>query len=85
MAEAELKHAHVLEREQLRSETALTEAETASERRGMWLGFLLAVLVVGVSVFLITQGLLGWGVGLVSLELISLVGLFIYGRNHSRP
>lgn len=84
MAEAELKHAHAQEREQLRSETAVTDAEIASERRGVWLGFVLSVLVIGVSTYLIRLGFLGIGVGLISVGLISLVGLFIYGRNHPR-
>ena len=54
--------------------------ELASEKRGMYLGFLLAVLIIGVSALLLYAGRLGWGIGLVSIELISLVALFIYGR-----
>ena len=84
MAEAEAEHSRALEREQVRSETSLTAAEIASERRGVWLGFVLAVFVIAISAYLMVSGFVGIGLGLISVGLISLVSLFIYGRNHPR-
>ena len=51
----------------------------------MWLNFVLAVLVITLSAILIYHGQLAWGVGLVGVELISLVGLFILGRSTREP
>ena len=84
MAEAEAEHSRALEREQVRSEISLTTAEIASERRGVWLGFVLAVFVIAISAYLMVSGFVGIGIGLISVGLISLVSLFIYGRNHPR-
>lgn len=84
MAEAEAEHARFIDREQLQTDRDLLKADTASERLGVWLAFILSLFVIAVSTYLIRLGLLGWGVGLISVQLISLVGLFIYGRNHPR-
>ena len=84
MAEPEAEHSRSIEREQVNTDKVLIQADTASERLGMWLAFVLSVFVIAISTYLIRIGLLGWGVGLVSLQLISLVSLFIYGRNHPR-
>jgi|GEM_PF-4666526 len=78
MAESESKHRRERERFESETDRLIVTGELTSEKRGMWLAFVLAIMVVGVSGFLIYAGALALG---VSLELISLVGLFIYGRN----
>lgn len=84
MAEADMQHLHSLERAEVDHTRLAIQSEIDSEQRGMWLAFVLAVFVVGLSGFLLYTGHLGWGVSLVSAELITLAGLFVYGRN-SRP
>ena len=84
MAESQAQHRQRLEWAETQAECNSIEAEIASERRGAWLGFIVTVVVIGLSTYLIIAGFLAIGIGLISVGLISLVGLFIYGRNHPR-
>ena len=81
MAESEASHRHNEERAETEHRRIAIQSEVDSERKGMWLAFGLAVLVIGLSGSLLYSGHLGWGVALVGTELITLTGLFIYGRS----
>ena len=81
MAEAESQHRRDEEKAERDDRRLVIQAEVSSERRGMWLAFALSVLFLSLSAFLIHAGQLAWGVGLIGVELISLVSLFIFGRN----
>lgn len=88
MAEAESEHRHTEDRAETEHRRIVIQGEVNSEQRGMWLAFVLALLVTGLSSFLLYTGHLGLGVGLVGGEVITLAGLFVYGRNGryaSRP
>ncbi|MGI4756566.1 MAG: DUF2335 domain-containing protein [Janthinobacterium lividum] len=81
MAEADMQHLHSEERAETEHRRMAIQSEIESERRGMWLAFILAVFFIGLSGFLLYAGHLGWGVGLLSADLITLASLFVYGRN----
>lgn len=74
MAEAEGVHRRELQ-------TMAVKAEIASERLGTGLAFTLAVVVFVTSAWLVFEGNSWEGTVLASLDLVALVGLFIYGRS----
>lgn len=48
---------------------------------GLWLGFILAVVVLGGSGWLIDRGHDAAGTTVASIDLVGLVGVFVYGRH----
>ena len=76
-----MQHLHSEERAETEHRRMAIQSEIASERLGMWLAFILALVFIGLSGFLLYAGHLGWGVGLLSADLITLASLFVYGRN----
>ena len=77
MQEAELKAAIQVEETQL-------NAAIQRDRRGMWLGFVLALGLMGLSVYGISLGYALESVGLAGGSIASLAAVFIYSHRSSR-
>ena len=80
MAEAESRERHDENRHQRESVRLIVAGDVYSQKIGLWLAFILALVVIGIGGFLIYTGKLAWGTGLISIPLLTLVSLFIYGR-----
>ncbi len=80
MAEAESLERHEENRHQRNSLRLIVAGDVYSQKIGLWLAFILALFVITIGGFLIYTGKLAWGTGLISIPLITLVSLFIYGR-----
>jgi uncharacterized membrane protein len=73
MAEGQSQHRQGLEH-------MVVQSNTRNERRGQVFGFLISVLVIGGSIYLIDSGKSIEGVAAIVVNLVSLAGVFIYGR-----
>jgi uncharacterized membrane protein len=73
MAESQAQHRQGLEH-------MVVQSNTRNERRGQVFGFLISVLVIGGSIYLIDSGKSAEGVTGIVVNLVSLVGVFVYGR-----
>lgn len=73
MAEKQQDHRQNLER-------MVVESNTQSQTQGLWLGFILAIVVVISGAFLIYLGHDVYGLAAIITALASLVGVFIYGK-----
>jgi len=73
MAESQAHHRQGLER-------TVVLSNTRNERRGQVFGFIISMLVIGGSIYLIDSGKSVEGVTGIVVNLVSLVGIFIYGR-----
>lgn len=62
------------------SRRLIIESDVFSQKVGLLLAFLLAVLVISIGAFLIYTGHLAWGATIVGFPLIALISLFIYGQ-----
>ena len=80
MAEAESRERYEANRHQRESLRRIIDGDVYSQKVGLWLAFLLALVVILLGAFLLYSGKLAWGAGLITLPMVSLVGLFIYGR-----
>jgi uncharacterized membrane protein len=77
MAERQAKHRQYLERK-------IVEDGSQRANIGMWLGFIIAVVVLGVSAALIWTGY-GWqGTVLGSVDVVGLAAVFVVGRAEQR-
>ena len=65
-------------------EEAQLDAAIQRDRRGMWLGFILALGLLGLSVYGISLGYALESVGLVGGSIASLAGVFVYSHHSSR-
>ena len=65
-------------------EKTAVDANVASEKRGMWLGFVLAGAFLVAAVYLITQGFGVAGLAIIGGEMASLAGAFVWGRRAQR-
>lgn len=73
MAEQQATHRQELE-------AAVIHGNISSQRTGLWLGFLIAFIVVASGAWLVHEGRVEWGAGLISIPLIALVSVFVYGK-----
>jgi uncharacterized membrane protein len=77
MAEDQAQHRQAIE-------TRALGAKIANERLGQWMGYSLALVAVGSSIWLMSIDRFGSGATLFGSTLVSLVGLFLYGRVQQR-
>ena len=77
MAEQQALHRQKLE-------AAFVEADISSQRTGVWLGFLLALIVISSGAWLVHEGRVEWGAGFITVPLVALVSIFVYGKRQQR-
>jgi uncharacterized membrane protein len=77
MAEEQQKHRHHLEK---------TTVEGASKRaqQGLWLGFVISLVVLGLGTAVILLGYPAAGAAIMSVDVVALAGVFVYGRREQR-
>lgn len=61
-------------------EADVIEGNISSQKTGLWLGFILALIVILLGAWLVYNGRVGWGAGFVSGPLIALVSVFVIGK-----
>lgn len=76
LAEKEQQHRHYIEKKALNGHINL-------DRRGQYLGFSVATFALGCATFLIANGYVISGTIIGSLDIVALVGAFVYGRHVS--
>ena len=75
MAEQEEAHRHRQERDMLQS-------ESSARARGQWMAFTLALVIILGGIWLIYKGKQWEGLVAVLAPLATLIGLFLYAREH---
>jgi uncharacterized membrane protein len=73
MAEAQSLHRQKLE-------STVVNGNVYSQKTGLWLGFILALIVISSGVWLVYTGRIEWGAGFISVPLIALVSVFVLGK-----
>lgn len=76
LAEKEQEHRHYVEKKALNGHVNL-------DRRGQYLGFSVATFALGCATFLIANDYVISGTIIGSLDIVALVGVFVYGRHVS--
>jgi uncharacterized membrane protein len=61
-------------------ESAVISGNVYSQKTGLWLGFLLALIVISSGAWLVYNGRVEWGAGFISVPLIALVSVFVLGK-----
>lgn len=77
MAEQQSKHRQHLEK-------TVIESNAFVQKVGPFLGFIVAMSVVGGGFYLVSKGRDGYGIAAILLALASLVGVFIYGKQKQK-
>lgn len=77
MAEKQLQHRHELEK------TTIGGAATRA-KWGLWLGFVISLVVIGVGTGIILSGHTWEGTTIMGVDVVSLAGVFVYGRYEQR-
>ena len=77
MAERQAAHRQNLE-------SAVIRSNVTSQTTGLWLGFVLALIIIGSGAWLVHEGRVEWGAGFIGLPLIALVSVFVYGKHDQR-
>ena len=77
MAEEQQRHRHHLEK---------TTVEGAGKRahQGLWLGFVISLVVLGLGTAVILLGHEAAGATIMSVDVVALAGVFVYGRREQR-
>jgi uncharacterized membrane protein len=78
--EAEADHRRSLESQELQAAIHDRRSHRAQLRRGQWMGFTLAVVMLGLGSYLITAGHPAWGGTMATTSLVSIVTVFVVGR-----
>jgi len=77
MAEDQQKHRHFLEKTTI----------TGANRRawwGLWLGFVISLVVLGLGTLVILEGHSWAGASIMGVDVVALAGIFVYGRREQR-
>lgn len=61
-------------------EAAVINGNVYSQKMGLWLGFVLALIVISSGAWLVYNGRVEWGAGFISVPLIALVSVFVLGK-----
>jgi len=77
MAENQQEHRHFLE------ETTITGANRRAWW-GLWLGFVISLVVLGLGTLVILEGHSWAGASLMGVDVVALAGIFVYGRREQR-
>lgn len=75
VAMAEQQSAH---RQKIESE--VISGNVYSQKTGLWLGFILALIVISSGAWLVYNGRVEWGAGFISVPLIALISVFVLGK-----
>jgi uncharacterized membrane protein len=73
MAEGQSVHRQKLE-------STVVNGNVYSQKTGLWLGFVLALIVISSGAWLVYTGRVEWGAGFISVPLIALVSVFVLGK-----
>jgi uncharacterized membrane protein len=73
MAERQMSHRHDMER-------VMVRGHNFRAHLGLWFALLLAITVLGASVWLIRIGHDLAGTSIAAIDLVGLAGVFVYGR-----
>ena len=73
MAESQSSH-----RQQV--EGKVVGGNVSSQKTGLWLGFVLALIVILSGTWLVYTGHLAWGAAFTGFPLVSLVSVFVFGK-----
>jgi uncharacterized membrane protein len=73
MAESQSIH-----RQQIESQ--VVGGNVSSQRTGLWLGFLLSLIVILSGAWLVYTGHVAWGAVFAGFPLVSLVSVFVFGK-----
>jgi len=73
MAEAQSAHRQKIESE-------VVNGNVYSQKTGLWLGFVLALIVISSGAWLVYNGRIEWGAGFIGVPLIALVSVFVLGK-----
>jgi len=73
MAEAQSAHRQKIESE-------VVTGNVYSQKTGLWLGFILALIVISSGAWLVYTGRAEWGAGFISVPLVALVSVFVLGK-----
>ena len=65
-------------------ETVVIQGDSRRADWGVVAGFALTVMILAISLYLITRGYVWPGISFASLDLVGLIGVFIYGTNSRR-
>lgn len=77
MAEGQQSHRQGLEK-------TVVEGNVKSERRGQWMGLFISTIVIGAGTYLAATGHQTTGGLLVSVNVVALAGVFVYGKHQQR-
>jgi uncharacterized membrane protein len=61
-------------------ESTVINGNVYSQKTGLWLGFVLALIVISSGAWLVCTGRVEWGAGFISVPLIALVSVFVLGK-----
>jgi uncharacterized membrane protein len=61
-------------------ESTVINGNVYSQKTGLWLGFVLALIVISSGAWLVYTGHVEWGAGFISVPLIALVSVFVLGK-----
>lgn len=65
-------------------EKKVTDANVRSQSRGVWIGFTIVVMVLGVAIWLITNGYRTEGMVALGVDIAGPVSVFVIGRREQR-
>jgi uncharacterized membrane protein len=75
--ELQTRHRQSLER-------TVVDGNEERAKRGQWMGFTLAIVVLGLGTSMVFSGHDAAGATIVSADLVGLAGVFVYGRRTQR-
>lgn len=61
-------------------ESRVVHGNVSSQTTGLWLGFILALIVILSGTWLVYTGHIGWGAVFTSFPLVSLMSVFVIGK-----
>lgn len=73
MAESQAAHRQAIE-------DKVIHGNVSSQKTGLWLGFVLALIIILSGAWLVYTGHIGWGAIFTGIPLVSLVSVFVLGK-----
>jgi uncharacterized membrane protein len=61
-------------------ESRVINGNIYSQKVGLWLGFVLAFVVISSGAWLVYDGRIAWGAGFIGIPLVALVSVFVLGK-----
>lgn len=63
-----------------RIESEVINGNVYSQKVGLWLGFILALIAISSGAWLVYMGKMAWGAGFIGIPLVTLVSIFVLGK-----